>query len=143
MKISQNGIDLIKKFEGCELKSYKCPAGVWTIGYGHTHDVHEGMEITEKEAEKMLIDDLSGEYEYYVNNYSLNINQNRFDALVSFVYNLGPRNFSKSTLLKKIIKNPDDLSIVSEFMKWTKAGGKVLEGLRKRRLAESELYFKK
>jgi lysozyme len=143
MKTSQTGIDLIKQFEGCRLKAYLCPAGIPTIGYGHTHGVKIGDKITQELAELLLKDDLNSEFEYYVNNYSLNINQNQFDALVSFVYNVGPGNFQKSTLLKKARKNPNDLTIAGEFMKWTKAKGKELPGLRKRRILESELYFKK
>lgn len=143
MKTSKNGIDLIKSFEGCELKAYKCPAGIWTIGYGHTSGVKEGMAITKEKAKELLEHDISIKYECYINAYSLKINQNQFDALVSFVYNVGPGNLYKSTLLKKIKINHNDPSIATEFMKWKRGGGKVLPGLVKRRKAESELYFKK
>lgn len=143
MTTSDKGIELIKKFEGCKLEAYLCPAGIPTIGYGHTRSVKIGQTITQDVADKLLKFDLKDEYEYYVNNYSLHINQNQFDALVSFVYNVGPGNFSKSTLLKKAMKNANDPTIAVEFMKWTKSKGKELLGLRKRRLAESELYFKK
>ena len=100
MNIGQKGIDLIKHFEGCELNAYKCPAGVWTIGYGHIKGVSEGMSITQEQAEQMLLDELK-EYENYINELvTVNLSQNQFDALVSWVYNLGPANLQSSTLLK-------------------------------------------
>lgn len=90
MNISKNGIELIKKYEGCELSAYKCPAGVWTIGYGHTKNVKQGDKITQSQAEKYLKEDLLY-YENAVNNLKLpfKLNQHQFDALVSFTYNLG------------------------------------------------------
>ena len=100
MNISQNGIDLIKHFEGCELKAYKCPAGVWTIGYGHIKGVQEGDVITEQQANEMLVEELH-EYENYINTLvNVPLNQNQYDALVSWVYNLGGGNLKSSTLLK-------------------------------------------
>jgi lysozyme len=142
MKISRNGIDLIKRFEGLKLESYLCPAKVWTIGYGHTgKSVVKGMKITEAEAEMLLGIDLE-KFEKFLNGLYLNINQNQYDALISFIYNVGPGNFQKSTMLKKIKIDPDDISIRIEFNKWTKAKGKTLTGLITRRNAEAELYFK-
>src|SRR3989304_6848927 len=140
MKTSHKGIDLIKKFEGCRLDAYLCPAKVWTIGFGHTYGVQEGTKITEHEAETLLIFDLI-KFESFLNTFYLKVNQNQYDALISFIFNLGPGNFKKSTLLKKIKENPDDLTIGIEFNRWNKAGGKVLAGLTARRKAESELYF--
>ena len=100
MNISLEGINLIKHFEGCELEAYKCPAGVWTIGYGHIKGVKEGMTITESQAEEMLKSELN-EYEGYINNLvTAELNQNQFDAMVSWVYNLGGGNLKASTLLK-------------------------------------------
>ena len=86
MNIGNKGLELIKHFEGCELQAYKCPAGVWTIGYGHIKGVSEGMTITQQEAENMLRDEMA-EYEGYVNNLvTVELNQNQFDAMVSVSY---------------------------------------------------------
>ena len=140
MKISPKGIALIKEFEGLRLKAYKCPGGVWTIGYGHTAGVKPGMVITEEQAEQFLKEDLLI-FEKAVNNQNLSINQNQFDALVSFTYNVGTGNFSSSTLLRKIRVNPQDNSIMDEFLRWVYSKGRVLPGLQRRRLAEMKLYF--
>jgi lysozyme len=142
MRASKNCIDLIKRFEGLKLESYLCPAKIWTIGYGHTgKTVIEGLKITETEAEMLLGIDLD-RFERFLNGLYLRLNQNQFDALISFIYNIGNGNFLKSTMLKKIKIDPDDLSIRIEFNKWTKAKGKTLTGLITRRNAEAELYFK-
>lgn len=140
MKTSQKGIDLIKKFEGLKLYAYLCPANVWTIGYGTTKDVKPGMTITEIEAENLLKRDLE-KFENQVNSLNLPFNQNQFDAIVSFTYNLGFGNLKSSTLLKKATANVNDDTIRIEFLKWVYAGGKKLEGLVKRRAAEHKLYF--
>ncbi len=146
MKTSQKGISLIKKYEGCKLTAYLCPANVPTIGYGHTgKDVTKAdvgkKKITPAEAEVLLVSDLPKYANGVERNVKSTINQNQFDALVSFVYNLGEGNFKSSTLLKKINKNPNDTTIRNEFAKWVKAGGKTLAGLVKRRADEAELYF--
>ena len=139
MKISAEGIALIKKFEGCELEAYKCPADVWTIGYGHTKGVVEGMKITKEEAEQMLVDELH-EYENYINKYvNVALSQNQFDALVSWVYNLGPANLKASTMLK-VLNSGEYEDVPAQMKRWNKAGGKVLEGLIRRREAEACLY---
>ena len=136
------GLALIKKFEGCELKAYQCSAGVWTIGYGHTKDVVEGMEITQEEAEQMLVDELH-EYESYINKYvTVALSQNQFDALVSWVYNLGPANLSASTMLK-VLNSGEYEDVPAQMKRWNKAGGKVLEGLVRRREAEACLFVGK
>ena len=130
-------------------KPYKCPAGVPTIGYGATF-YPDGKKvtmsdkaITEAEGTALLASMLT-KFEQYVDSYCIDtITQNQFDALVSFCYNLGPANLKASTLLKKVNANPNDETIRAEFMKWTKAGGKVLKGLVTRRTAEADLYFKK
>ena len=140
MKTSEIGLDLIKSFEGLKLESYLCPAKVWTIGYGHTQGVRQGQAISEQQAESLLKGDLLI-YEKAVLSHNLKLNQNQFDALVSFTYNVGPGNLAKSTLLRKVKLNPNDLSIRDEFMKWNKAKGKVLAGLTRRRKAEADLYF--
>ena len=128
MKISQEGLSLIKKFEGCELEAYKCAAGVWTIGYGSTKGVEEGNTITQEEADKLLLDEME-EYEGYINDMvKVDLKQNEFDALVSWVYNLGSSNLSSSTLLQKLnTKEWDD--VPNQIKRWNKAGGKVLQGL--------------
>jgi len=139
MNTSQNGIDLIKHFEGCELKAYKCPAGVWTIGYGHIKGVQEGDVITEQQADEMLVEELY-EYENYVNTLvDVPLNQNQYDALVSWVYNLGGGNLKASTLLK-VLNSGDYSGVPAQIMRWNKAGGKVLEGLTRRRQAEADLF---
>jgi len=139
MQIGQEGLNLIKHFEGCELQAYKCPAGVWTIGYGHIKGVSEGMTITQDEAEQMLIDEMA-EYEGYVNKLvTVELNQNQFDAMVSWVYNLGGGNLSASTLLK-VLNAGDYDGVPAQMMRWNKAGGKVLEGLTRRRQAEADLF---
>lgn len=140
MKTSPKGIALIKEFEGLRLKAYKCPGGVWTIGYGHTAGVKSGMVITEAQAEEYLKADLIA-FERYLNGLGLALNQNQFDALVSFIYNVGTGNFSSSTLLRKVRANPQDNSIVDEFLRWVYSKGRVLPGLQRRRLAEMKLYF--
>lgn len=140
MKTSHKGIDLIKEFEGLRLKAYKCPGGVWTIGYGHTAGVKPGMVISEAQAEEYLKADLIA-FEKYLNSLGLAINQNQFDALISFIYNVGTGNFSRSTLLRKVRANPQDNSIMDEFLKWVYSKGRVLPGLQRRRLAEMKLYF--
>jgi len=140
MNTSPKGIALIKEFEGLRLKAYKCPGGVWTIGYGHTAGVKPGMVITEAQAEEYLKEDLFS-CENAVNNQKLYINQNQFDALVSLIYNIGIGNFQKSTLLRKARVNPNDNSIMDEFLKWVYSKGRVLPGLQRRRLREIKLYF--
>ena len=139
MKTSNTGIDLIKHFEGCELKAYICPANVWTIGYGHTKGVLDGDVITETQAHEMLVEELI-EYENYINNaVTVSLNQNQFDAMVSWVYNLGSGNLNSSTLLK-VLNSGDYAGVPEQIMRWNKAGGKVLAGLTKRRQAEADLF---
>ena len=140
MKTSPKGIALIKEFEGLRLKAYKCPGGVWTIGYGHTAGVKPGMVISEAQAEEYLMADLIA-FEKHLNGLGLALNQNQFDALVSFIYNVGTGNFSSSTLLRKVRANPLDNSIMDEFLRWVYSKGRVLPGLQRRRLAEMKLYF--
>lgn len=141
MKTSEKGIELIKKYEGLKLSAYLCTAGVWTIGYGHTKNVRQGQKINIGEAERLLKEDLKA-FEKGINDLNLKINQNQFDALVSFAFNVGLENLKKSTLLKKIKANPMDKSIENEFMRWVYAGSKKLDGLIKRRTEEAEMYFK-
>jgi len=142
MNISQEGLSLIKKFEGCEYNAYKCAAGVWTIGYGHTKGVKEGDLVTQQEADNLLLHEME-EYEGYVNNLvEVDLNQNQFDALVSWVFNLGPANLKASTLLK-VLNSKDYEGVPAQIQRWNKAGGKVLEGLIRRRNAEALLFENK
>ena len=139
MKISKEGIALIKKFEGIELQAYQDSVGVWTIGYGHTKGVKEGDNISLKQAEAMLEEELV-EYEGYINNMvELGLEQNQFDALVAWVYNLGPTNLRESTLLKVLNQGLFD-EVPYEIKRWNKAGGQVLNGLVRRREAEALLF---
>jgi lysozyme len=139
MKISQSGIDLIKRFEGCKLKSYLCPAGVWTIGYGHTANVRKNQIITSEQASAMLMSDLL-QFERAVNAMvAVPLKQGQFDALVSFAFNLGSGALAGSTLLRKL-NSGDYKGAADEFPRWNKAGGKVLEGLSVRRRAERALF---
>lgn len=142
MLISRNGIELIKRFEGCKLTAYKCPAGVLTIGYGHTgDDVTEGLTISQEDANDLLFDDVLC-FENGVNNLveGLDLSQGMFDALVCFAYNVGLTNLKKSTLLK-LLKEGKVLEASEEFVKWNKSNGKVLDGLTKRRAAEADLFL--
>lgn len=141
MTTSQAGRDLIKKYEGLRLKAYKCPAGVWTVGYGHTRGVTSSTEISQSMADLFLLDDIRP-LERHINKLGINFRQGQFDALVSFMFNLGEGNFNKSTLKKKILAGGNDEDIAAEFKKWNKAGGKVLDGLTKRREEEAEMWLR-
>ena len=143
---SAQGLAIIKKHEGLRLSSYLCPAGVPTIGYGNTR-YPDGRKVvlgeklsSEKEATQLLLASLES-FEAAVNRHLPNLNQCQFDALVSFTYNVGTGAFIKSTLLKKAKVNASDPSIVDEFQKWVRGGGKVLPGLVTRRREEANLYF--
>ena len=137
MKTSSKGVSLIKSFEGCRLKAYKCPAGVWTIGYGHTAGVIEGDTITQEQADEYLRNDLA-KYEKAVLNYDgiYHFNQNQFDALVSFTYNCGVGNLKNLTQNGK--RTLAQISV--KILLYNKAGGVVLRGLQRRRAAEKELF---
>ena len=148
MRLGSKGLELIKSFEGFYSKPYLDPIGIPTIGYGATYYPNKkkvtmkDKPLTEKEASDLL-KEMMVTYENDVKRLvKRELNQNQFDALVSFTYNLGSANLGKSTLLKKINANPCDETIKDEFLKWNKAGGKVLNGLTRRRNAEAELYFK-
>jgi len=147
MKLNKAGADLIKEFEGCKLKAYQCSAKKWTIGFGNTFyedgsPVMPGHAITQEKANQLfeiIANDFSAKVAKLL---TANVSDNQFGSLVSFAYNCGVNNLQKSTLLKKVNANPNDQSIKAEFLKWNKAGGKVLAGLTRRREAESKLYFK-
>jgi len=149
MTPSKNCIAMVKKYEGLFLKSYYCPASVVTIGWGSImyqdgRKIKMGDVITFAQAEELLMWELNKKT---IALHGLNLNQNQFDACLSFIYNLGIGAFNKSTLLKKIKVNPDDATIKDEFMKWNKArvNGQLVElkGLTNRRKFEVALYFKK
>ena len=142
MNISEEGLSLIKKFEGCELEAYRCSANVLTIGYGHTKGVEENQKITHEGAGEMLASEL-GEYEGYINDMvECDLEQHQFDALVAWVYNLGPTNLRSSTMLKRL--NANDLDDVpAQIRRWNKAGGKALAGLTRRREAEALMFQNK
>lgn len=142
---NQEGIDLIKSFEGLRLKAYKCPAGVWTIGYGTTiypdeHKVQPMDICTKEKAEEYLKHDLIKFEDAVKRRITVDLNENQFSALVSFTYNLGEGNLCKSTLRRRL--NNEDYDIGNEFGKWVKADGKVLSGLVRRRKSEKELFEK-
>lgn len=139
-RIGQAGLDLIKQYEGCRLAAYRCAAGVWTIGYGHTAGVHSGMTITQAQADAYLQQDIA-KFEGYVNNPAYvpiteQLNQNQFDALVSFAFNLGAGN------LRKLCKGRTAAQIALAMPSYNKAAGKVLAGLTRRRKAEQALFNK-
>lgn len=136
MNISNKGIELIKKYEGCKLTAYKCPAGVWTIGFGHTGNVHKGLTITQETANEYLKKDLE-KFVNHVNTYNTvyNFNQNEFDALISFAFNIG--NINGLTKNGKRSKK----EIAEKILLYNKAGGRVLDGLNKRRKEEREMFL--
>ena len=142
MKISEEGISLIKRFEGCRLEAYKCSAGVLTIGYGHTGGVKEDDTITQEEADKLLKADVFKFEKNVEDNVKVELNQSQFDALVAWTFNLGVGNLRSSTMLQKL-NNEDYTSVPSEMKRWNKAGGKTLDGLIRRRKAESLLFESK
>ena len=151
MKTSQTGIALIKYFEGVLLKSYICPAGIWTIGIGHTKGVKEGMVITETKAEELLKKDLGYFEDHVTELVKIPITQNQFDALVSFAFNVGEGSLRRSTLLKKLnnVITPTKKvleNVSNEFLRWNKAKGKdgklkPVTGLTRRRRAERTLFL--
>lgn len=142
MKISKQGIKLIKKFEGFKPYTYLCPANILTIGYGHTRAVRLGQTCTEEEAEQFLKEDLElAEAEVNKVAEKVDLTQGQFDSLVSFTFNIGAGNFQNSTLRRKVLNNPADPSIKAEFGIWVYVRGKVNQGLQRRRLEESRLYF--
>lgn len=144
MKISNNGISLIKGVEGLRLKAYKAvpTEKYYTIGYGHySKDITPITTITQEKAEELLKDDLIY-FENKINSLNIPFTQNQFDALISFTFNVGWGNLTTSTLLKKIKAKSPLPEIKHEFLRWNKSGGTVLNGLKDRRAKEAELYGK-
>lgn len=140
MEISTNGLATIGDFEGCKLEAYKCPAGIWTIGYGHTKGVKEGDRITQQEAIWLLRDDLRWVQNAIDKHVTAKLNQGQYDALASFIFNVGEFAFASSTLLKKLNAG-DYAGAANEFLRWTKAKGRELPGLVRRRQHEKELFL--
>lgn len=140
MTTSYEGLALIKAFESLRLFAYRCPAGVPTIGYGHTKGVKMGQAITEKQAEEFLMEDVRP-IEKYINDIGINFRQEQFDALVSWIFNLGAGNFQHSTLFKKICEDAPDREITDQMIKWINSNGKPLLGLKRRRIAEANIFL--
>lgn len=143
--VNQATIDLVRTFEGLRLKAYLCPAGVWTIGVGHSHDVHEGDWLTAEEAHEYLAHDLNdagSEVEHLI---KVPLNENQYGALCSFVFNLGPTALERSTL-RGLLNGGDYDSVPTQLMRWTKAtdpgtgARETLPGLVRRRMAEIKLW---
>jgi len=140
MEISQTGIDLIKKYEGCKLFAYRDSVGVATIGYGHTNGVYMGMAITQKQADEMLKEDIAP-IEKMLNGMGINFRQGQFDALCSWIFNLGIGKFNSSTMKRYIVAKKVDMDITDQMVKWYYAGGKPLLGLKRRRCAEANMWL--
>jgi lysozyme len=155
MKTGERGLKLIKEFEGCKLKAYQCPAGVWTIGIGSTHygdgtPVTKNRTLPNEGAAIALLAATIGKYEKAVNDVGVELTQNEFDACVSLAYNIGigdkivgKGGFCNSTLVKMLKAGDDKAEIAKQFLRWDKAGGKPLAGLTRRRNAEAELFLSK
>ena len=140
-QINQAGLDLIKRFEGCKLRAYRDPVGIWTIGYGHTKTARPGQQITHQQAEDLLRSDIA-EFEQAVESLiDVPLSDNHFAALVSFTFNVGAGALRRSTLRKKL-NVCDYAGAAREFLKWDKAGGRVLRGLSRRRYAEMTLFLR-
>ncbi len=140
MRTSQRGLNMIKSFEGLRLQAYQDSVGVWTIGYGATRGVKAGMSITKEQAERMLLNDVQRfepEIERLV---TAKLSQNQWDALICFTYNLGAANLESSTL-RRLLNDGDYAGAAAQFPRWTKAGGRELPGLVRRRAAERDLFL--
>lgn len=140
MTTSNQGKNLIKEAEGLRLEAYLCPAKVPTIGWGHTKGVKLGQHITVQQAEDMLVEDIAP-IERLLNGLKINFRQEQFDALVSWIFNLGEGKFKGSTMYKRIIANAKDEEITDQLVKWINAADRPLPGLMKRRVAEANLFL--
>ena len=140
MTTSNQGKNLIKEAEGLRLEAYLCPAKVPTIGWGHTKGVKLGQHITVLQAEDMLVEDIAP-IERLLNGLKINFRQEQFDALVSWIFNLGEGKFKGSTMYKRIVGNAKDEEITDQMVKWINAAGRPLPGLMKRRVAEANLFL--
>ncbi|SFQ45605.1 lysozyme [Geopseudomonas sagittaria] len=139
MRTSEKGLALIRQFEGLRLRAYKCPAGIPTIGYGHTAGVKMGQEITRERAEELLLAEVDRFAGYVERLVTVPLTQGQFDALVAWTYNLGPGALEKSTMLRRLNAG-DYASAAAELERWNRAGGQVLAGLVRRRAAERAMF---
>lgn len=137
---SRAGLGLIKTFEGCRLQAYKCPAGVWTIGYGRTTDVKPGDTCTQEQADQWLAEEYDAFEREVLNLIKVPLTENQLGALVSFTYNLGARSLKESTL-RRLLNDGGYEGAAGQFARWNRAGGRVLKGLVRRRAAEMELFL--
>jgi lysozyme len=138
-RINQDGIDLIKTFEGLHLTPYLCPSRIWTIGYGHTRTVRSGLVITQAQADQLLDEDLRLYERAVVRLVTVPLNDNQFSALVCFAFNVGCGNFESSTLLKLLNRGWYE-QVPAQLMRWNRANGEVFGGLSRRRAAEARLW---
>jgi lysozyme len=141
MKPSEKGLALIRQFEGLRLSAYRCSAKIPTIGWGTTKGVKMGQTITRDEADRLLLEDAQRFADHVAALVKVPLNQNQQDALISFVYNVGPAAFGKSTMLKLINQGLLE-DAANQFVRWNKAGGEVLAGLTRRRMAERDLFLR-
>jgi len=139
MKYSKKGLQLTEQFEGCKLVAYQDQVGVWTIGYGHTSGVHQGMTCTQQQAEQWLSDDTAAAEQDVNTHVAVPLTQGEFDALVDFAFNLGRGALNNSTLLK-YLNQGEYSAAANEFEKWDRAGGKEVAGLLRRRQAEKQEF---
>lgn len=139
MVTNNAGLGIIKRYEDLRLKAYRCPAGVWTIGYGHTRTAKPGMVITEAQAEDLLRDDVRDAEKAVERLVKVPLTENQFSALVSFVFNVGPGGLGRSTLLAKL-NGGGYAAAAQQFAVWINAGGKPLNGLLRRRKDERALF---
>ena len=139
MHISDEGLSLVKKFEGCKLEAYQCAAGVWTIGYGSTHGVQKGDVWSQEKAEFMLIDELEEYCKYVSYAVTVPLNQCQIDSLTSWTFNLGPTNLNNSSMLK-VLNSGDYEGVPNQIKRWNKVNGQVNDGLIRRREAEALLF---
>lgn len=140
MRTSNQGRQLIKQYEGLRLEAYRCPAGIPTIGWGHTEGVKMGQRITPEQAEDLLVEDIAP-IEKLLNTMAINFRQEQFDALVSWIFNLGRGNFVSSTLCRRIQEGADDELIADQIIKWVYSNGRPLAGLMKRRVSEANMFL--
>ena len=139
--INEDGVTLVKEYEGLHLTPYLCPANIWTIGYGHTRTVRAGMRVTQEQAAQLLEDDLRIAERAVERLVDVTLTDNQFAALVSFVFNVGTANFERSTLLKLLNRGWYE-QVPAQLMRWNRASGEVLGGLARRRAAEARLWNK-
>lgn len=141
MRTTAQGLALIKEFEGLRLEAYLCPAGVWTIGWGHTKGVQKGQKIDLPTAERFLKEDVEEAERGVLKLVKSKLNDNQLSALTSFLFNFGEPKFRDSTLLKVINADPHSPNIAIQLRRWVYADGKISQGLIRRREAEVKLYY--